>query len=117
MRRLTTEAFQPKANPKEGAWTWLCGLIRIKGGKVDERMAYDFIDAWQSPESGKWLIENYSYGHSNRKSFAGVDKKTLAALGMSNPDKVVEQAVFPPPNDPEMEAKMTKLFEEIKAGN
>ncbi len=80
-------------------------------------MGYDFIDAWQAPETGKWLIENYNYGHSNPKAFPGVDPKLLDDLGMSDPAAVVAQAVFPPPNDPEMEAKMTKLFEEIKAGN
>ncbi len=105
------------ANPKEGAWTWLCGLVRITGGKGDEQMGYDFIDAWQAPETGKWLIENYNYGHSNPKAFPEVDPKLLDDLGMSDPQAVMEQAVFPPPNDPEMEAKMTKLFEEIKAGN
>ena len=105
------------ANPKEGAWTWLCGLVRITGGTGDEQMGYDFIDAWQAPETGKWLIENYNYGHSNPKAFPEVDPKLLDDLGMSDPAAVVEQAVFPPPNDPEMEAKMTKLFEEIKAGN
>ena len=61
------------ANPKEGALAWACGLARINGAQGDEQMQYDFIDAWLSPETGKFLIEEYGYGHSNQISFEIAD--------------------------------------------
>lgn len=68
--------------PKEGIVTWLCGLARTKGGKASEEEVYDFINALLAPQSGKALIENFGYGHSNAKSLELVDKDTLAQLGM-----------------------------------
>ncbi len=45
------------AKPKEGYFTWFCGLTLLNVGEADQAMAYDFIDAWLSPETGKALIE------------------------------------------------------------
>ena len=45
------------AKPKEGYFTWFCGLTLLNSGKADPALAYDFIDAWLSPETGKALIE------------------------------------------------------------
>jgi spermidine/putrescine-binding protein len=69
-------------NPKEGIVTWLCGLARLKGGKASEEEVYDFINALLDPQSGKALIENFGYGHSNARSLEQVDKAKLAQLGM-----------------------------------
>ena len=46
-------------NPKEGIWTWVCGLTLLVDGPGDQDKAYEFIDAWISPASGKNLIEMY----------------------------------------------------------
>ena len=43
------------AKPKEGYFTWFCGLTLLNSGKADPALAYDFIDAWLSPETGKFL--------------------------------------------------------------
>jgi spermidine/putrescine transport system substrate-binding protein len=56
------------ANPKEGALTWVCGaMIHKDAPQLDK--AHDVIDAMLSTESGKWLIGENGYGHSNAKSF------------------------------------------------
>jgi spermidine/putrescine-binding protein len=73
------------AVPKEGIFTWLCGLTILNAGKAEESAAYDFVDAWLSPESGKYMIENYGYGHSNKKSFELADPLQVAALGITDP--------------------------------
>ena len=105
------------ANPKEGIWGWCCGVVRIAGGDGDEQMAYDFIDAWISPEAGKYLIEGYGYGHSNMKSFEISDPEIVAALGLTNPETLMENSVFFGPLDPVMMDKYQKLWEEIRAGS
>ncbi len=53
------------ARPKVGYFTWFCGLTLLNRGKADPALAYDFIEAWLSPETGKTLIEGSGYGHAN----------------------------------------------------
>jgi spermidine/putrescine transport system substrate-binding protein len=68
------------AKPKEGYFTWFCGLTLLNTGKADQAAAYDFVDAWLSPEAGKVLIEGSGYGHANQKSFEVADKAAVAAM-------------------------------------
>ena len=56
------------ANVKEGALTWVCGPIIHKDAPHIDK-AHDLIDAMLSTETGKWLISENGYGHSNAKSF------------------------------------------------
>jgi spermidine/putrescine-binding protein len=103
-------------NPKEGQLTWVCGLAIDPRGDADEAMVYDFIDAMISPEAGVFQIEDYAYGHSNMKAFEMVPEETLVAMGMSDPNAVFNQGIFIPAVPPELEEKMIKLADEIKAG-
>lgn len=104
------------AKPKEGALTWVCGLMVHKDApNIDS--AYDVIDSLLSVESGKFMINDYGYGHSNKKSFELFDDETLAGLGLSsNPIEILEAGHFQVPQTQEWETKMNTLFEEIKAG-
>ena len=104
------------ANPKEGALAWACGLARIKDAPGDEQMAYDFIDAWLSPETGKFLIEEYGYGHSNQKSFEIADPAIVANLGYTDPEAMINDTIFFTALTPEQDDKQLKLWEEILAG-
>ena len=81
-------------NPKEGIWTWVCGLVLLDAAPGDTDKAYEFIDAWISPESGKNLIENYGYGSGNSKSFDLVDPAVLADLGISDPMTMMANSRF-----------------------
>ena len=103
------------AVPKEGIFTWLCGLTMLNVGKNDPAAAYDFLDAWLSPETGKYLIENDGYGHSNRKAFEIANQEDVAALGITDPVKALANGIFFQPVDAEQEAKIIKLWEEVKA--
>ena len=104
------------AAPKEGALTWVCGLMIHKDApNLDS--AYDVIDSLLSVESGHFMINDYGYGHSNKKSFDKFDEETLAGLGLSkNPADVLAAGHFQIPQTQEWETKMNTLFEEIKAG-
>ncbi|MEM7119724.1 MAG: extracellular solute-binding protein [Pseudomonadota bacterium] len=103
-------------NPKEGIWTWVCGLTLLVDGPGDEDRAYEFIDAWMSPASGKNLIEMYGYGHSNEKSFELVDPATLADLGISDPATMMASSRFFGEIEPDVREKYINMFDEIKAG-
>jgi len=103
------------AVPKEGIFTWLCGMTLLNVGKADESAAYDFIDAWISPETGKYLIETTGYGHSNRKAFEIADPAQVKALGITDPVKHLANGIFFQPVEAAREAKYVKLWEECKA--
>ncbi len=103
------------AVPKEGIFTWLCGLTMLNSGKAEESAAYDFVDAWISPETGKYMIEVYGYGHSNRKAFEMADPAQVAALGITDPVKHLESGILFQPIESERNAKYIKFWEEAKA--
>lgn len=103
-------------NPKEGILTWVCGMMMLKDGPGDEQAKYDFIDAMLAPESGRWLIDEYGYGHSNRKAFDLVSKERLVELGISSPKDLFAQGVFFQEIPPEIRQKYIEMFEEVKAG-
>jgi spermidine/putrescine transport system substrate-binding protein len=104
------------AKPKEGALTWVCGLmIHKEAPNLD--YAYDIIDSLLSVESGKFMINDYGYGHSNAKAFEAFDAETLTGLGLStNPIEILQAGHFQLPQSQEFETRMNDLFEQIKAG-
>ena len=104
------------AAPKEGAFGWACGLVHLSAAENDEGMAYDFINAWLTPETGKFLIESYGYGHGNAKSFDLVDRETLVALGYDDPVRLMEGTSFWVPLNPEIDELMLETWEDIIAG-
>ncbi|MDA0218260.1 MAG: extracellular solute-binding protein [Proteobacteria bacterium] len=104
------------AAPKEGALTWVCGaMIFVDAPHVDK--AHDVIDSLLSPESGRFLIDDYGYGHSNIKSFDLVSEERLAELGLSrNPDDILGAGKFQIPTSDEFTSQIATLFAEITAG-
>ena len=104
------------ANPKEGIWTWCCGLSRISTGDGDEDLIYDFVNAWMTPESGAFLIDTYGYGHSNQKAFEMVPPERLDELGISSPSALFANGVFFKPLDPETENRYQTMWDEIISG-
>jgi len=114
---LKAEGVEVKfADPKEGALTWVCGvMIHKDASKVDR--AYDVIDSLLSVETGKFMIGDYGYGHSNAKSFDEFTAEELAELGLSKtPADILQAGHFQTPQTQEWETKMSSMFEEIKAG-
>lgn len=73
------------AGPKEGIFSWLCGLTLPSVGKA-------------------------SYGHS--KAFGLANPEEVAALGITDPVKALANSTFFQPVEAEREAKYIKLWEE-----
>ena len=104
------------ANPKEGALTWVCGLMMHKDAPHPDK-AHDVIDSLISKEVGMYLIEENGYGHSNAKSFDLFTDEELAELGLSrNPVDILSAGKFQVPQTQEFETAMNQEFEKIKAG-
>ena len=103
------------ARPKEGLFTWFCGLTLLNTGAADPALAYDFIDAWLSPETGKVLIEGSGYGHANMKSFEIADPAAVAAMGITDPEKMMADAILfrSPPYD--VQTEQNKVWGDLKA--
>jgi spermidine/putrescine-binding protein len=78
-------------------------------------MAYDFIDAWLSPETGKVLIEERGYGHSNKKAFEIADPKQIEALGISHPEEHLKAGIFLESVETQRNQKYIALWEQVKA--
>ncbi len=102
--------------PKEGVMTWTCGLCLFSGGdpaKLDR--SYDVINAYLSPETGKYEIEEWGFAHANALAFDLVSEEDLAARGFSrNPDDLLDAGIFQEPIG--NEAELQAMFEEVKAG-
>ncbi|MEM1079856.1 MAG: extracellular solute-binding protein [Pseudomonadota bacterium] len=104
------------AQPKEGALTWVCGLMVQKNAPNIDR-AYEIIDAMLSVEAGEFMIGAYGYGHSNKKSFEQFSDEDLQALGLSsNPQEILDAGHFMIPQGQEWESRMNETYELIKAG-
>jgi spermidine/putrescine-binding protein len=103
-------------NPKEGIYTWVCGQVLITSGDGDEDKAYDYLNAALDPAVGAWLMENYGYGYSNKKSFDLVSQQTKDDLGFSDPEAFMADARYFREIPPATREKYIALFDEIKAG-
>jgi len=104
------------ANPKEGALTWVCGAMMHKDAPHPDK-AHDVIDSLLSVETGKFLIDDYGYGHSNLKAFNAIPDARLAELGLTrNPSELLNAGKFQTPQTQEWETRMNQEFEQIKAG-
>jgi spermidine/putrescine-binding protein len=99
-------------HPKEKPIAWV-GMFMLLKGTSRPNLAHAYVDAWSSAKSGKWLEDNYFYGHANR--LAHPSSSALSkALDLSNP-----KAVVPPfanlDRDIPRRAEYEKLWEEVKA--
>ena len=104
------------ANPKEGALTWVCGVMIHKDAPKLDR-AYDIVDSLLSEETGFWFLDYNGYGHSNSKAVDQFDDETLAALGLSrNPRDILNAGKFQIPQSEEFDVRMNEEFEAIQAG-
>jgi spermidine/putrescine-binding protein len=101
--------------PKEGIFTWCCGLmIHAKTENIDA--SYDLINAMTTPETGAYEIENWGYGHANQKAFELVSAEKLQELNLSTPEALLNAGIFFQPLAPDIQVKYTKILEEVKGG-
>ncbi len=104
-------------SPKEGARNWVCGLVLTapESRVASDERVYDFLDAMMSPETGAYLIDFFSYGASNSKSFDLVSPERIAEVGLSDPEAFLARGVLKP-IPPEYDQKYVELWEEVRLG-
>ena len=102
--------------PKEGVMGWAQGMLLMKDRDGDTQKAYDFMDAWASAQTGRWLTENYGYGHANVKSVEGVAPDILADLMLEDPVKTLQSSFFIRDMPQDVQTAYVAMVERIKAG-
>src|SRR5438477_92029 len=50
--------------PKEKPIAWV-GMFMLLKGTPRPHLAHAYVNAWSSKRSGRWLEDNYGYGHAN----------------------------------------------------
>ena len=117
VRRLRRRGLPVRfADPKEGALTWCCGLVR-RSGSLEHDKAHDLIDALISPEAGAAIIETFGFGHANRLSFERVGEVQLEEAGLPrSPRALMQRAVFPSWQPPEVRRRIQSDWAAVLAG-
>lgn len=100
------------ARPREGILTWVSGLSLLNPAYGSIDLAYDFIDAMLEPDVGKYLIEAWGYGHSNRKAFEIADPAAIAAIGLDHPEQLFTSGVYYEPVDQATATRYVSAFTE-----
>ena len=100
--------------PKEGIVTWTDGLVLYKDHPNSEDLAYEYINAYMSPEVGAFLINAYGYGSGNTKAYDMVTAERLEELGISDPGTVLATSRFQKQVDPEVRQKYQAVLDEVK---
>ena len=104
------------AKVKEGALTWVCGLVLASNAPNYDK-AHDLIDAMLDANVGKWLIEEYGYGHSNAKAYDLVSEEDLLARGLAkDPLSILNSGVFVQTVSPKLKTMIETDWAEITAG-
>lgn len=103
--------FQRQA--KEGASSWFCGYVNMKGAPGSEDKAYDFINAWLDHGSAKGLLDNFGYASTNPVAMAAIPAEELVKADVNPIDGTLLSQV---PISSAMRDRMLKEFEQIKAG-
>lgn len=102
--------------PKEGVQAWAQGLLLMKNRTGDEQKAYDFADAWLDAGTGKWMMENYGYGHANSKAAAYVAADVKTDLQLEDPIKTLETSFFIRDMPRPVYSEYVAMYERVKSG-
>src|SRR5215471_5478069 len=99
-------------HPKEKPIAWV-GMLMLLTGSPRPKLAHAYVDAWSSAKSGKWLEDNYGYGHANTLARPS-SSDLLHALQLTNPKAVTQPNAHLDRNTPRR-AQYEKAWEEVKA--
>ena len=99
-------------HPKEKPIAWVGNFMLLKGSPRPH-LAHAYVDAWSSATSGKWLEDNYGYGHANTLARPS-SSDLLRALQLNNPRAVTLPNAYLDRDVPRR-ALYAKLWEEVKA--
>ena len=62
-------------------------MLMLLKGSPRPKLAHAFADAWSSATSGKWLEDNYGYGHANLLAKPS-SSDLLRALKLDEPERL-----------------------------
>lgn len=99
--------------PAEGSSVWFCGYVNLVDGPGSEDKAHDFVNAWLSPSSVDYIVNEWGYGNSNTEEMAKIDPATLEDVGLGPVDAPLLAQL---PMDNALREQMIAEFEKIKAG-
>jgi spermidine/putrescine-binding protein len=99
-------------HPKEKPIAWV-GMLMLLNGSPRPRLAHAYVDAWSSARSGRWLEDNYGYGHANTSARPS-SSDLLRALKLANPRAVTEPNAHLDRDIPRR-AVYAKKWQEVKA--
>ncbi len=116
--RLQSEGYPVEFNrdTEEGSSTWVCGMVRLKGGSAPEEKVYAFIDAWLAPSTSDYLVNSWWYGHSNEKGMSAIPEETMETAGLEKFGQYTADSLVQGPMDSDLRERMIAEFEKIKAG-
>jgi spermidine/putrescine transport system substrate-binding protein len=97
---------------KQRPIAWV-GMFMLLQGSSRPHLAHAYVNAWSSANSGKWLEDNYGYGHSNTLARPS-SSDLLRALQLTNPRAVTLPNAYLDRDVPRR-AVYAKLWEEVKA--
>ncbi len=104
-------------NPKGGIISWACGLVMTTTGSGDEEAVYDFINAMTSPETGKFIIEEFGYGHVNNLTYDLVDADLLVTMGLDGDvGEYLANSVQYQSWEADLMSRYVAMFDEVKLG-
>ena len=98
--------------PKEKPIAWV-GMLMLLAGSPRPQLAHDYVNAWSSTASAKWLEDNYGYGHANTLA-RPASSDLLTALQLTNPKAVTEPNAHLDRDIPRR-AIYARNWEEVKA--
>jgi spermidine/putrescine transport system substrate-binding protein len=99
-------------SPKEKPVAWV-GMLMLLKDTPRKQLAHAYANAWVSTKSGKWLEDNYGYGHSN--THARPSSADLArVLQIANPKAVGLPNAYLDRDIPRR-ALYARMWEEVKA--
>jgi len=99
-------------HPKEKPIAWV-GMFMLLSGTPRFHLAHAYVDAWSSKKSGRWLENNYGYGHANLEAKPS-SSALLKALQLSNP-KAVRMPYAHLDRDIPQRQHYAQLWEQVKA--
>jgi spermidine/putrescine transport system substrate-binding protein len=99
-------------HPKEKPIAWV-GMFMLLQGSPRTQLAHDYVNAWSSTASAKWLEDNYGYGEANTVARPS-SSDLLKALQLANPRAVTLPNAYLDRDIPQR-ALYAKLWEEVKA--
>ena len=98
--------------PKEKPISWV-GMFMLLQGSPRTQLAHDYVNAWSSTTSAKWLEDNYGYGEANIVA-RPASSDLLHALQLTNPRAVAEPNAHLDRDIPQR-ALYARTWEEVKA--